>query len=85
MSKVERYISREHIKSYLDMIVNGNVRKLDMISSAMGKSYDVVYDAIKFLIDEGFLKNAYIDKGLREVVLPNDDAGECEYCGSPLK
>ncbi len=60
----------ECIKEYLSIIVNGNVYELDAIASTTGKSYDVVHKDIKSMIDKGFLKNAYIDEGTREVVLP---------------
>ena len=59
------------IKQYLSIIVNGNVRQLDAIASTTGKSYNVVHKDIKNMIDKGYLKNAYIDEGMREVVLPN--------------
>lgn len=61
----------EDIKQYLAMIVNGNVRQLDAIAATTGKSYDVVYKDIKKMIDKGYLKNAYINEGTREVVLPS--------------
>ena len=62
----------ESIKQYLSIIVNGNVRQLDTISSTTGKSYDVVYKDVKNMIVKGFLKNAYINENTREVVLPSD-------------
>ena len=61
----------ESIKQYLSIIVNGGARQLDSIAATTGKSYDVVHKEVKNMIDKGFLKNAYIDEGLREVVLPN--------------
>ena len=61
----------EIIKQYLSIIVNGNIRQLDVIATTTGKSYDVVRNDIKNMIDKGFLKNAYIDEGAREIVLPN--------------
>ena len=61
----------ESIKQYLSIIVNGNVRQLDAIASTTGKSYDVVHKDIKDMMDKGFLKNAYIDEGSREIVLPS--------------
>lgn len=61
----------ESIKQYLAIIVNGNVRQLDAIASTTGKTYDVVHNDVKNMIDKGFLKNAYINEGMREVVLPN--------------
>ena len=61
----------ENVKQYLSIIVNGNVRQLDTIASTIGKSYDVVHKDVKKMIDKGYLKNAYIDEGMREVVLPN--------------
>lgn len=63
----------EDVKQYLSVIINGNVRQLDTIASTTGKSYDVVYKDVKKMIDKGYLKNAYIDEGLREVVLPNSN------------
>ena len=62
----------ENVKQYLSIIVNGNVRQLDTIASTTGKSYDVVHKDVKKMIDKGYLKNAYIDEGMREVVLPNN-------------
>lgn len=59
----------ESIKLYLSIIVNGNVRQLDAIASTTGKSYDVVHNDIKNMIDKGFLKNAYINEGTREIVM----------------
>ncbi len=37
----------ENVKQYLSIIVNGNVRQLDMIASATGKSYDVVHEDVQ--------------------------------------
>jgi hypothetical protein len=61
----------ESTKQYLSIIVNGNIRQLDTISATIGKSYDVVYKDVKNMIAKGYLKNAYIDEIMREVVLPN--------------
>ncbi len=64
-------VEAENIKQYLSIIVNGNVRQLDAIAATTGKSYNVVYKDIKKMIEKGYLKNAYIDEGMREVVLPS--------------
>ena len=61
----------ESIKQYLSIIVNGNVRQLDTIAATTGKSYNVVYKDVKNMIAKGYLKNAYIDEGMREVVIPS--------------
>ena len=61
----------ENVKQYLSIIINGNVCQLDTIASTTGKSYDVVHKDVKKMIEKGYLKNAYIDEGSREVVLPN--------------
>lgn len=63
----------ENVKQYLSIIINGNVRQMDTIASTTGKSYDVVHKDIKKMIEKGYLKNAYIDEGLREVVLPTSN------------
>lgn len=73
LRKVAKKIKTEakNVKQYLSIIVNGNVRQLDTIASTTGKSYDVVHKDVTKMIDKGYLKNAYIDEGMREVVLPN--------------
>ena len=62
----------EDIKQYLSIIVNGDVRQLDAIAATTGKSYNDVHKDIKNMIDKGYLKNAYINEGTREVVLPSN-------------
>ena len=42
----------------------------------MGKTYDVAKQDIQKLITKGYLKNAYINEGTREVVLPNIIQGQ---------
>lgn len=39
----------------------------------MGKSYDVAKNDIQKLINKGYLKNAYINEGTREIILPNNN------------
>lgn len=63
----------ESIKQYLSIIVNGEVRQLDTIATTTGKTYAVVHKDIKKMIDKGYLKNAFIDEGMREVVLPSSN------------
>ena len=64
----------ENVKQYLSIIVNGNVRSLDSIASTTGKTYDIVHKDVKKMIEKGYLKNAYIDEGGREIVLPTGTA-----------
>lgn len=73
LQKVSQKIKREaeDVKKYLSVIVNGNERQIDVIASSMGKSYDVAKNDIQKLINKGYLKNAYINEGTREIVLPN--------------
>ncbi len=60
----------EKINQYVNLIVNENVRRLDHIASVTGRKYQVVKQDILNLIRRGQLKNAFLDEGLREVVLP---------------
>lgn len=73
LQKVSQKIKREaeDVKKYLSVIVNGNERQIDVIASSMGKSYDVAKNDIQKLINKGYLKNAYINEGTREIILPN--------------
>ncbi len=66
----------EDVKKYLSVIVNENERQIDVIASSIGKSYDVAKNDIQKLISKGYLKNAYINEGTREVVLPNTEIQE---------
>lgn len=78
LRKVSKKIKREaeDVKKYLSVIVNGNERQIDVIASSMGKSYDVTKNDIQKLINKGYLKNAYINEGTRELVLPSDNIQE---------
>lgn len=78
LQKVSQKIKREaeDVKKYLSVIVNGNERQIDVIASSMGKSYDVAKNDIQKLISKGYLKNAYINEGTREVVLPSNNIQE---------
>ncbi len=69
-------ISSENVKKYLAIIINGNVRQLDAIAATVGKSYDVVKSDIQKLIDDGYLKNAYINESTREIVLAQPAAAQ---------
>ena len=73
LQKVSQKIKREaeDVKKYLSVIINGNERQIDVIASSMAKSYDVAKNDIQKLINKGYLKNAYINEGTREIVLPN--------------
>ena len=62
--------SAEKVKQYLAIVINGNVRQLDSIAAATGKPYDVVKADIQKMIDDGYLRNAYIDESARMVVIP---------------
>ena len=72
LTKVAKKIKNEakKVKEYLSIIINGNVHQLDVIASTTGKSYDVVYKDVKKMIDKGYLKNAYINEEIREIVIP---------------
>lgn len=78
LQKVSQKIKREaeDVKKYLSVIVNGNERQIDVIASSMGKSYDVAKNDIQKLISKGYLKNAYINEGTREIVLPDNNIQE---------
>ena len=80
LQKVSKKIKRdaEEVKKYLSVIVNGNERQIDVIASSMGKSYDVTKNDIQKLLNKGYLKNAYINEGTREVVIPNSNIGETD-------
>lgn len=64
--------NEENAKQYLAIIVNGNVRQLDMIATTTAKSYDRVRKEIEELIKKGYLKEMYIDENLRAVIVPED-------------
>ena len=58
-------------KKYSAIIVNDGVCQLDTIADITGKSYNEVKADICKLIDKGYLKNAYVNENVREVVFTN--------------
>lgn len=72
------------IKQYLSIIVNGNVRQIDSIASKTGKSPQTVRKDIEQMINQGYLKNAYIDESLREVVLPTNSNSSSQNISNPM-
>ncbi len=71
--------SAENVKRYLAIVVNGNVRQLDTISSTVGKPYNVVKADLQKMIDDGYFKNAYIKEDTREIVLPQQQHTQNEH------
>lgn len=78
LCKVAKKLKKEaeNTKQYLAIIINGNIRQLENIAATTGKSYEVVRTDIQKMIQKGYLKNAYIDEGTREVVLPKKETVE---------
>ncbi len=66
-------VQADNIKRYISIIVNHNVREIDAISKAMGRPYDDVKSDIQDLINNDFLKNAYINEQTGCVVLASDN------------
>ncbi len=83
LQKLSKKIKREaeDVRKYLSVIVNGNARQIDAIAFSMGKSYDVAKNDIQKLISKGYLKNAYINEGTREVILQGT---ACEESGNMM-
>lgn len=72
LHKLARRIKNDadSVKQYLAIIVNEDVRRIDSIATATGKSYDVVKKDLQKMIQKGYLKNACIDESTREIILP---------------
>lgn len=66
-------------KKYIDIVVNQNVRSIDNVSSAVGLSYDVVAKDLQDMIDIGYLKDAYIHQGNREIILKQHEPVPASY------
>ena len=69
-------------KKYIDMVINQNVRSIDNIASASSLSYDEVVKDLQNMIDIGYLSNAYIHQGNREIVLKQNEPAV--YMGTPV-
>lgn len=48
-------------KEYIELIVNQEVRKIEMICEITGKSYTEVYNDVEEMIEKGYFKRAYIN------------------------
>lgn len=60
-------------RKYINLIVNQNVTSVDHITSAVNSSYDVVFNDLQNMIESGYLSNAYIHQGKREVILKDSE------------
>ena len=56
-------------KKYIDIVVNQNVRSIDHVAAALGLSYDAVVHDLQDMINRGYLKDAYVHQGNREIIL----------------
>ena len=56
-------------RKYIEMVVNQNVRSIGSIASAVGVSYDVAAKDLQDMINIGYLKDAFINHGNREISL----------------
>lgn len=56
-------------KKYMDMVSNQHIRNIDNISSAVGLTYDTVAKDLQEMINIGYLQDAYINQGTREIIL----------------
>mgnify|MGYP001206620289 CR=1 FL=1 len=71
-------------RSFLDLIVNQKIKRLDYISISLGLPYEKVKENIEGMIKRGFLKDAYIDYVSNEIILL--DNTETQYTVSqPVK
>ena len=66
-SKTKRTAAK--FKKYIEIVVNQNVRSIDNVASAVGLPYDVAVKDLQDMINIGYLKDAYIDHGSREISL----------------
>jgi hypothetical protein len=56
---------------YISIIVNQNIYDLQKIASISALSYNEVKNDLQKMINDGHLKDAYIDEGARSIVLPD--------------
>jgi hypothetical protein len=59
----------EKYRQYLDIVVNNSEKSIDNIAGALAIPYEVVTKDLQDMINIGFLKNAYIHQGNREIVM----------------
>lgn len=71
-SKTKKTAAR--YKKYIDIVVNQNVRGIDNIVSVVGLSYDVVVKDLQDMINIGYLKDAYIHLGNREIIMKQQES-----------
>ena len=66
-------------KKYIDIVVNQNVKSIDNVASAVGLSYDVVAKDLQDMINIGYLRDAYIHQGNREIILKQNEPAPITY------
>lgn len=76
-SKIKKLAAR--YKTYIDIVVNRNVKSIDNIASATGLSYDAATKDLQDMINIGYLKDAYIHQGNREIILKHQKPTPVAY------
>ena len=61
-------------QEYIRIVVNQDIRNIDDIASAVGLSYDETVKDLQNMIDYGFLKDAFIHRSNREIILVHYEA-----------
>lgn len=69
-------------KKYINIVVNQDVRSIDDIASAVDRPYDDVVEDLQHMINIGYLNDAYIHKGKREIILKQVSAHSANQEGS---
>lgn len=64
-------------KRYIEIVVNQNLRSIDDIAAFVDLPYDIVVRDLQEMINKGYLKDALINQGGREIILK-------EYCEDDL-
>jgi len=76
-SKTKKTAAR--YKKYIDIVINQNVRSIDNIASAVGLSYNVATKDLQDMVNNGYLKDAYIHQGNREIILKQYEPAPVAY------
>ncbi len=72
-------------KKYIELIVNRSQSSIDAIASAAGVSYEMAYEDLQKMIDYGFFRDAFIDEGQREIILPHHISRQATAKASPAE
>jgi hypothetical protein len=71
-------------RKYIDVVVNGGENSIDNIAGAVGLQYEDAIKDLQFMMNIGYLKDAYIHQENREIILHQVVQSQIQQTNQPM-